>query len=133
VLAAYRWAATTPPLRRAAGARDRRRLHGRQLRGRRLPGAEARGRAAAGLQLLVYPCVDVASQTPSMTTYADAFPLDAADDGLVHGPLHGPDDDPADPRLSPLRAEDLAAWRPPSWPPPASIPLVDQGEAYAGR
>ncbi len=34
--------------------------------------------------------VDVASETASMTTYADAYPAEPADDGLVHGPLYGP-------------------------------------------
>src|SRR5258707_15196051 len=30
------------------------------------------------LQLLIYPCVDVACESASMTTYADAFPLNRA-------------------------------------------------------
>jgi len=36
------------------------------------------GEPQPALQLLIYPCVDVASETASMATYADAFPLSSA-------------------------------------------------------
>jgi acetyl esterase len=83
------------------------------------------------LQLLVYPCLDVASQSPSMTTYAGAFPLSRATMDWFVGHYLGPGDDPADPRLSPLRAPDLAGLAPAVIATAGFDPLVDQGEAYA--
>jgi acetyl esterase/lipase len=43
----------------------------------------------------------------------------------------GPGDDPADPRLSPLRSRDLAGLAPAVVVTAGFDPLVDQGEAYA--
>jgi acetyl esterase/lipase len=85
------------------------------------------------LQLLVYPCVDVASLSASMTTYADAFPLSRALMSWFMGHYMGPADDPADPRLSPLRQPDLAGLAPAVVVTAGFDPLVDQGEAYARR
>ena len=85
------------------------------------------------LQLLVYPAVELAGETPSLTTFADAFPLDRATLDWFVGHYLAADADPADPRLAPGRTEDLSGL------PPAVIatagfdPLVDQGEAYARR
>jgi acetyl esterase/lipase len=92
-----------------------------------------KGEPAPALQLLIYPAVDVASETPSMTTYADAYPLTRATMDWFMGHYMGPDADPADPRLSPDKTADLTGL------PPAVIatagfdPLVDQGEGYAKR
>lgn len=85
------------------------------------------------LQLLVYPCVDVACESASMTTYADAFPLNRATMDWFMGHYLGPGDSPADPRLSPLRAEDLAGLAPAVVVTAGFDPLLDQGEAYARR
>ncbi|CAN7548423.1 alpha/beta hydrolase [Phenylobacterium sp. LjRoot164] len=85
------------------------------------------------LQLLIYPCVDVASQTASMTTYAEAFPLSRATMDWFMGHYMGPDADPADPRLSPIRQDDLAGLAPAVVVTAGFDPLVDQGEAYARR
>lgn len=91
------------------------------------------GEPVPELQLLVYPCVDLASETPSMTTFGDAFPLDRATMDWFVGHYLSPGDDPLDPRNAPGRTEDLAGL------PPAVIatagfdPLVDQGEAFARR
>ena len=91
------------------------------------------GEPGPELQLLVYPCVDLASETASMTVFADAFPLDRATMEWFVGHYLSPGDDPADPRNAPGLAADLAGL------PPAVIatagfdPLVDQGEAYARR
>lgn len=82
-------------------------------------------------QLLVYPCTDVASETPSMTTYADAFPLTRSMMDWFMGHYMTPDADPADPRLSPLRTADLAGLAPAVIATAGFDPLVDQGEAYA--
>jgi acetyl esterase/lipase len=83
------------------------------------------------LQLLLYPGVDLASEAASMTTYAEAFPLSRALlDWFVDHYL-GPEADPADPRLSPLRAKDLSGLAPAVIAAAGFDPLVDQGEAYA--
>ena len=85
------------------------------------------------LQLLIYPCVDVACESASMTTYADAFPLNRATMDWFMGHYLGPGDSPADPRLSPLRAEDVAGLAPAIVVTAGFDPLLDQGEAYARR
>jgi acetyl esterase/lipase len=89
------------------------------------------GEPQPALQLLIYPCVDVASQSASMTTYADAFPLTRALMDWFMGHYMGPGDDPADPRLSPLRENDLSGLAPALVVTAGFDPLVDQGEAYA--
>jgi len=85
------------------------------------------------LQLLVYPCTDVASQTPSMTTYGEAFPLNSATMDWFMGHYMGPGDDPAHPKLSPLKEADLSGLAPAVIATAGFDPLVDQGEAYAKR
>jgi len=91
------------------------------------------GEPQPDLQLLIYPCVDVASETPSMTTYADAFPLSRAMMEWFVGHYIGPGADPADPRLSPIREPDLSGLAPAVVVTAGFDPLVDQGEAYAKR
>jgi len=91
------------------------------------------GEPQPALQLLVYPCVDVACESASMTTYADAFPLTRALMDWFMGHYMGPGDSPADPRLSPLRAEDLSGLAPAVVVTAGFDPLLDQGEAYARR
>jgi acetyl esterase/lipase len=91
------------------------------------------GEAQPSLQLLVYPAVDVASETQSMTTYADAYPLNRATMEWFMGHYMGPDADPADPRLSPIKAEDVAGLAPAIIVTAGFDPLGDQGEAYARR
>ncbi|WP_411287043.1 alpha/beta hydrolase [Phenylobacterium sp.] len=85
------------------------------------------------LQLLVYPCVDVASESASMTIYADAFPLSRATMDWFVGHYMTPDADPADPRLSPLRQKNLSGLAPAVVVTAGFDPLLDQGEAYARR
>jgi acetyl esterase len=91
------------------------------------------GEPQPALQLLIYPLVDVASETASMTTYADAFPVSRAMLDWFMGHYLGPGGDPADPRLSPIRAADLAGLAPAVVVAAGFDPLVDQGEAYARR
>lgn len=83
------------------------------------------------LQLLIYPAVDVASETHSMTTYAEAYPLSRATMEWFMGHYMGPDADPADPRLSPIQEKELAGLAPAVVVTAGFDPLVDQGEAYA--
>jgi acetyl esterase/lipase len=85
------------------------------------------------LQMLVYPAVDVASETQSMTTFADAYPLSRATMEWFMGHYMSPGDDPADPRLSPIREKDLSGLAPAVIVTAGFDPLVDQGEAYAKR
>jgi acetyl esterase len=92
-----------------------------------------RGQPQPALQLLIYPAVDVASETQSMTTYADAYPLPRPLMEWFIGHYMGPDDDPADPRLSPLKLADLSGLAPAVIATAGFDPLVDQGEAYAKR
>ena len=91
------------------------------------------GEPQPALQLLVYPCVDVACDSASMTTYADAFPLNRATMDWFMGHYMGPGDSPADPRLSPLRTPDLTGLAPAVVVTAGFDPLLDQGEAYAQR
>ena len=91
------------------------------------------GEAQPALQLLIYPAVDVASESPSMTTYGDSFPLSSATMHWFMGHYMGPEDSPLDPRLSPLRADDLTGLAPAVVITAGFDPLLDQGEAYAGR
>ncbi|HET6971430.1 MAG TPA: alpha/beta hydrolase [Phenylobacterium sp.] len=92
---------------------------------------KAAGEPQPVAQLLIYPCADVASETPSMTTYADAFPLNRAMMDWFMGHYMTPDANPADPRLSPLKAKDLSGLAPAVIATAGFDPLVDQGEAYA--
>lgn len=82
-------------------------------------------------QLLIYPCSDVASESPSMTTFGDAFPLNRAMMDWFMGHYLTPEADPADPRLSPLKAKDLSGLAPAVIATAGFDPLVDQGKAYA--
>ncbi|HEY3797856.1 MAG TPA: alpha/beta hydrolase [Caulobacteraceae bacterium] len=91
------------------------------------------GEAQPAFQLLIYPAVDIASETQSMTTYADAWPLSRATMAWFMGHYAGPEDDPADPRLSPIKAADLSGLAPAIVATAGFDPLVDQGEAYAKR
>jgi acetyl esterase/lipase len=85
------------------------------------------------LQLLIYPAVDVASQTQSMTTYGEAFPLSRATMEWFMGHYLSPGADRADPRASPIHAADLSGLAPAVVVTAGFDPLVDQGEAYAKR
>ena len=91
------------------------------------------GEAQPALQLLIYPAVDVASETPSMTTYSDAYPLSRPIMDWFMGHYMGADADPADPRLSPNKTQDLSGLAPAVVVTAGFDPLVDQGEAYAKR
>jgi len=91
------------------------------------------GEPQPALQLLIYPCTDVASETDSMTTYAGAFPLTRPLMDWFIGHYLGPDSDPAAPRLSPLKEKNLKGLAPAVIATAGFDLLVDQGEAYARR
>ncbi|MEO7027551.1 MAG: alpha/beta hydrolase [Caulobacteraceae bacterium] len=88
------------------------------------------GESAPVLQLLIYPAVDLASEAPSMTTYADAYPLTRATMEWFMGHYLNPSDSVAEPRLSPLRAPTLAGLPRAVVATAGFDPLLDQGEAY---
>ena len=84
------------------------------------------------LQWLIYPATDLAANTPSHASCGDRFLLTRADmEWFAHHYLSDPAQ-ASDPRVSPLRAADLAGL------PPALVftagldPLRDEGQAYAG-
>ncbi|MBQ1541788.1 alpha/beta hydrolase [Caulobacter sp. CCUG 60055] len=91
------------------------------------------GEAQPALQLLIYPAVDVASETQSMTTYADAYPLSRATMDWFMGHYMPTDASPTDVRLSPIKETDLSGLAPAVVVTAGFDPLVDQGEAYAKR
>lgn len=135
VLAAYRWARDNAE---RFGAPAGQAAIGGDSMGANFAAVIAQEMKRAGepqpsLQLLIYPAVDVASETQSMTTYADAYPLSRPTMEWFMGHYLGPDADPADPRVSPLRAEDLTGLAPALVVTAGFDPLVDQGEAYAKR
>ena len=135
VLAAYRWGRDNAA---RFGAPDGRAAIGGDSMGGNFAAIVAQelkrqGEAQPDLQLLIYPCTDVASETASMTTYAESFPLSRATMDWFMGHYMGPDADPADPRLSPIRSADLSGLAPAVVITAGFDPLVDQGEAYAKR
>lgn len=91
------------------------------------------GESQPDLQLLCYPAVEADSQTQSMTTYADAYPLSKETMDWFMGHYGDPGTPTDDLRLSPLHAPDLAGLAPAILVTAGFDPLVDQGEAYAHR
>src|SRR5690606_25748226 len=83
-------------------------------------------------QLLVYPVTDTAMNTPSWRLYGSGYGLDAADLARFMG-LYRAGADPADPRLAPLRAPDLAGVAPATVITAEYDILRDEAEAYARR
>jgi acetyl esterase len=135
VLAAYRWALTHAP---RFGAPAGVAAVGGDAMGANFAAVicqelRRHGEPQPALQLLVNPVVDVASETGSMATYADAWPLSRTLSDWFRGHYLGPGDDPTDPRVSPLKAADLAGLAPAVVATAGFDPLVDQGEAYAKR
>ncbi|MFI0352157.1 alpha/beta hydrolase [Actinomadura sp. 9N407] len=83
-------------------------------------------------QLLVYPATDTAMDTASYAAYGTGYGLDAGSMGRFMRLYQG-DADPADPRLAPLRAPDLAGAAPATVITAEYDVLRDEGEAYARR
>ncbi len=94
---------------------------------------QRKGEPQPAAQILIYPAVDVASETKSMEVYADAYPLTRATMDWFMGHYMGADADPADPRLSPDKTLDLSGLAPTVIATAGFDPLVDQGEGYAKR
>jgi acetyl esterase len=85
------------------------------------------------LQWLIYPATDLAADTPSHASCGDGFLLTRADMEWFRGLYLNDPAEAADPRVSPVRAAELAGL------PPALIftagfdPLRDEGQAYADK
>jgi acetyl esterase len=91
------------------------------------------GEPQPALQLLIYPAVDVSSETQSMITYAESYPLSRQIMDWFMGHYMGPEVDPADVRLSPIKNTKLKGLAPAIVVTAGFDPLVDQGECYAKR
>ncbi len=83
------------------------------------------------LQVLIYPPLDIASETPSMQIYGDGPFASRARRSWMQDNYLGAQADPADPRLSPGRSTDLAGLAPALIAAAGFDPLVDQILAYA--
>jgi acetyl esterase len=90
------------------------------------------GAPLPALQWLIYPLTDAGAPTRSRTMFADGFLLTQHDQDWFHLQyLDGSDVADTDPRVAPLRAEDLSGL------PPAVVitagfdPLRDEGRDYA--
>lgn len=94
---------------------------------------EQRGKRAPVLQLLIYPGLDLVSDTPSMHDFADAFPLTAETIEFFMRHYLSPNADPSDARISPGRTQDLRGLAPALVYTAGFDMLLDQGAAYAQR
>jgi acetyl esterase len=135
MLAAYRWARDNAP---RFGAPAGRVAVGGDSMGGNFAAVIAQemkrtGEPQPDLQLLIYPVLDVADESASMTTYGQAYPLSRAAMEWFMGHYLRPGDAPSDPRLSPLRAGDLSGLGQALIVAAGFDPLLDQGEDYARR
>ncbi|MFO7164048.1 MAG: alpha/beta hydrolase [Mycolicibacterium hassiacum] len=88
--------------------------------------------APPALQLLFYPVTDYAAQTRSQILFASGFFLTKRDlEWFRAHYLDGAGLDAADPRVSPLRAEDLSGLAPALVLTAGFDPLRDEGRQYA--
>jgi acetyl esterase len=93
----------------------------------------AAGEARFAVQMLLCPITDFLAVTDSRRNYAVGYLVDQAT--LDHDLKHylGPDADPANPRISPLRAADVSELPPTCIHTAEFDPLRDEGAAYAER
>jgi acetyl esterase len=85
------------------------------------------------VQLLIYPAVDFVSDLPSMRDFADAWPLTAETVDYFMKQYLPEGVERSDPRLSPMRTQDLRGLAPALIYAAGFDMLLDQGEAYAKR
>jgi acetyl esterase len=92
------------------------------------------GGPAPAMQALIYPATDAAGgETPSRELFAAGFFLTKADMDWFEDHYLPPGADRSDPRVSVLRAPDLAGLAPAYVATAGFDPLRDEGEAYAAR
>lgn len=94
---------------------------------------ELRRTKPPALQLLIYPAVDFLSETPSMHDFADAWPLTAETVDYFMKQYLPENADPSDPRISPIRTQDLRGLAPALIYTAGFDMLLDQGAAYHER
>jgi acetyl esterase len=95
--------------------------------------ARDHGGARPAMQLLLYPATDALGELPSRETFAEGFLLTKGDMAWFEGHYLPEGCDADDPRVSMMRARDLADL-PPAYVATAGFdPLRDEGEAYARR
>ena len=96
--------------------------------------ARDEGAPAPVLQLLLYPITNFAGQTRSMGLFPSGFFLRRWDMEFCHGKYLGNSGvDPADPRVSPLLAEDLSGLPPAFLDVGSAETFRDEVVAYASR
>lgn len=96
--------------------------------------AAATGEPAPAFQLLLYPWLDLAEKRPSYTLFGSGFYLMESDLDWYRGHyLSSQADAGADPRCSPLRAQEVAQLAPAYVATAGFDPLRDEGEEYAAR
>ncbi len=84
------------------------------------------------LQWLIYPIAEIDAQTPSRALFGEGFVLTRRDMNWFHSHyLDGSGVDRADPRVSPLLAEDLSGLPPTLIATAGFDPLRDEGERFA--
>ena len=85
------------------------------------------------MQALIYPVCDASRKHPSRRLFAEGYYLTDREMDWYEANYLADGDDPADPRVSPLCAEDLSGL-PPAYLAVAGFdPLRDEGLAYAER
>lgn len=132
-LFAYRWAEDNAERYGAKGAAVGGESMGAGFAAAICQQLKAEGEPQPVLQLLVCPILDAASDSQSMQTYADVWPMSAEALKWVFAHYLGPEADPTDPRLSPFRADDVSGLAPALIVTAGFDPLVDQGELYARK
>jgi acetyl esterase len=133
-IAAFRFAAANPG---ALGADPARIAVGGDSAGGNLAAVvaqqTARDEIPPAFQLLIYPITDYTTEYPSYALFADGFLLTRAEMRWYRGHYLPDEESAADPRVSPLLAEDLSGL-PPAYVATAGFdPLRDEGEEYARR
>jgi len=91
------------------------------------------GWPSPALQALIYPVTDAVGDQRSRELFADGFLLTRADMDWFEGHYLPPGTAEDDPRVSVLRAPDLAGLPPAFLITAGFDPLRDEGEAYAAR
>lgn len=91
----------------------------------------SRGGRAPALQMLLYPLMQLAETNAKRAKVLEGHLMSTAILEGVRRNYLGPDDDPQDPRASPLFAKDLAGVAPAYVVTTGLDPLKDEGRAYA--
>jgi acetyl esterase len=95
--------------------------------------AAAAGGPSLRAQVLVYPALDAACDSPSITENAKGYLLEHDSMRWMWDQYVGPDGDPFDERVSPSRAANVSGVAPALIVTAQFDPLRDEGEAYGAR